>query len=706
MKKPISIILSLVMLSAFASGCKGNSESVDNSSKEESSSISEKQSYEFLYRDIPATKYITPASNFAGGDGSANNPYQISNAAELALLQEKLVWDNENLKDEYKSACYVLVDDISVNDTTGFENWETTAPEFSWTPIGLGEISGFRGVLDGKGHTISGLYINTNCGTVDDYSNDSYGLFDTVEGTVKNVNIDKSYFAVSGNTCSVGSIAGTLTDEATIENCSSSATLFGYDTTCGGLVGSAQGGIDTSLLDENEEREEKYSQVSDCLFTGIIKQVKDNTSSYLGGIVGYSEGTVENCVNKGEISFTANNIDSAGGIIARVSGGSVSDCKNEGKLFCETTEEEALAVAGGIVGNVFVSATGSEKYMSRGATITKCENNGIVEAQLYAGGIAGQVSNDHNDYCVTVSESINNGTVSAKEYTGGIIGHLNCVGENESAESIVVESCENKADLSNGTVGGIIANFMSQNGDVKIKNCINSGNLKADGQNCAGIIAYWIMNSKPSESKIIVDSCKNTGNIVTALNGGGIISYMDMPVCLEMGESVEISITNCNNSGSVSTDAINAYIGGVLGNWGMENIQTVIDNCTNSGTLSITAEANNIDEDDDKIMTISRIAGGIVGRVGPGLLLTTDSDKTDNKNVQSSDAVLKIVNSKSTGKLEVVNENAEHYKNWFGGIIGNTSGEDGFSVFVENCSYSGFERGLGNDDLNDLGTKN
>lgn len=700
MKKILSLILALLLFVSVLTGC-GNKATENESTSDQA----ENTGYEYLFRDLPEAKYITSATEFAGGDGTESNPYQISNVSELVFLHDKIVLDEENLKDEYRNAYYVLTSDISLNDVTSFENWENIAPEYSWLPIGFGTLSGFTGVFDGKGYTISGLYINTNCGTVDEYSNDSYGLFDTVDGTVKNIIIDKSYFAVSGNHCTVGSIAGALTDEAVIENCSSSATLYGYDTTCGGIVGSASGGVDTGMVDEDEEREVKYSRISECLFEGTITQIRDGADYYLGGIVGGSNGIIENCTNKGTISFTASNIDSVGGISGLVGEGTISGCKNEGTLNCETTDEEELAIAGGIVGKIFVSATGSEKYMSRGATISKCENAGTVQGQMYAGGIAGQVSNDHNDYYVTISECINNGEVTSKDYTGGIIGHMNCLGDNENGESIVVENCENKADLTTGKVGGIISSFMSETGDVEITGCKNSGNLVSDDQHCAGIIAYWLMNSKPEESNVTVVNCVNTGNIASALNAGGIISYMDMPVCLDMGKNVEISITNCANDGTVTTSTTNGYIGGIIANWGMADINTVIDNCTNNGTLSITASADGMTDEEAEVMTISRIAGGIVGRIGSGLLLTTDSDETDDKNVQSKNAVLTITNCKNTGSLDVVNKDSKDYKNWFGGIIGNTCAEDGYSFFVENCTYSGFERGLGNEDLPDVGTK-
>ncbi len=706
MKKAFTFLLVFILLVSFMTGCKGekipenepaNNEAATN---EAAANQTEQPLYEYVFRDLPEAKYITAASDFAGGDGSESSPYQISNAAELALLHEKLVWDDENRESEYQKGYYILTEDIILNDPANFDSWKTSAPEYAWLPIGYDTVE-FKGVFDGQGHTISGLYINTNCGTAEDYSTSNYGLFDTVNGTVKNVTIDNSYFAVSGNPCGVGSIAGLLLDEAVVENCSSSATLRSYDTSCGGIVGKAYGGVDI-VGDE----EIKYSEISGCSFDGTITQARDDAMNHIGGIIGDCDGNVDACVNHGTISFAAGNVDSVGGIAGFVTEGTISACQNDGKLLCEISDEEALAIAGGIAGKVFVSATGSEKGMSRGVAILGCKNEGTVEAQKYAGGIAGQVSNDRNDYSVKVSECINNGTVSAKDYTGGIIGHMNCIGDNENGDSIVIERCENKADLSKGTVGGIVASFMSERGNVTIKDCSNTGALTADGQHCGGIVAYWIMNSRPDRSKIVVDGCTNAGNLSTVLNAGGIISFMNMPVCLELGDQIEITVANCNNSGNITTDSVNGYIGGVLGSWGMANISTSMDNCTNSGTLAITAAADSMTADDAEIITVSRIAGGIVGRVGSGLLLTTDSDQAKAQNVQAENAVLKITNSKNTGKIEVVNADAAYYKNWFGGIIGNTCGEDGFSVFVENCTYTGFERGLGNEDLPDVGTKN
>ena len=56
---------------------------------------------------------IAPATAFAGGNGTEGNPYRISNAAELALLQAKLA-DGAQAANYYNKS-YVLTADIVLN---------------------------------------------------------------------------------------------------------------------------------------------------------------------------------------------------------------------------------------------------------------------------------------------------------------------------------------------------------------------------------------------------------------------------------------------------------------------------------------------------------------------------------------------------------------------------------------------------------------
>ena len=159
MKRALAILLVVMLLVTALAGCGNNSNSGTN--HETSNNQTENTDYEYLFRDLPEAKYITPATAFAGGDGTEANPYQISTAAELALLQEKIVAEWEEFRQDCAEAYYILTADIALNDTSDFDNWENEAPEYSWMPIGSDTIT-FKGVFDGNGHTVSGLYINTN----------------------------------------------------------------------------------------------------------------------------------------------------------------------------------------------------------------------------------------------------------------------------------------------------------------------------------------------------------------------------------------------------------------------------------------------------------------------------------------------------------------------------------------------------------------
>ena len=91
------------------------------------------------------------ATAFAGGSGTAEDPYQIANGAQLARFAA-IVNGTLDGTQQNTAACGKLTADIVLNNTTGWESWETTAPTNSWTPIGS-NIHQFTGTLDGDGHS-------------------------------------------------------------------------------------------------------------------------------------------------------------------------------------------------------------------------------------------------------------------------------------------------------------------------------------------------------------------------------------------------------------------------------------------------------------------------------------------------------------------------------------------------------------------------
>lgn len=687
MKKIISVLLAAAMFLSFAA-C--GDESKGNSSNE-GSSVEPTTAY--VMRDLPETKQLEPADSFAGGTGTESDPYQISSAAELAYMSELLADDEESYKNTYFSAYYVLTSDITLNDTANFESWAQEAPEYSWTPIAC-KLTNFGGVFDGNGHTVSGMYINTDSMLEESTSCRNYGLFGKISGTVKNLIIDKSYICVSGNsgTTYMGGIAGN-SYESKIENCTSNAVIDCLGGVAGGIIGSNDG------------------EIKDCIFEGTITHTGENrTSVFLGGISG-SGGNITNCVNRGTISGG----ETSGGITG--SGGRIYYCSNEGYVLDGET-------AGGITGKVHVAGTDME-IENPEVVIEYCSNQGKVEAAVNGGGIVGSLGNSEADVSIIISNCSNEGYdnltgVLGEGQLGGIIGEIMIGRTNKT----VIENCTNYADITGkDKIGGIIASFtgeiLHQSGEVIITNCKNLGDITAtEGSiGCGGIISYIMLDGDEIDLQMNIENCVNEGTVKSTACAGGVIGN----TCALFGELADsdiskdscINVVGCKNSGDVVISSDNQLVGGIAANWAICGIQSMFDSCTNEGMLRI----ENSQPGDDvyelrKTMTFARVAGGIIGRVGSFPMLTVDNDDSKEKFIQAKNAKIVIKKCSNIGELDVnvdeefVNKYGEQvYTNYFGGIIGNHCGEKDYSVFAEGCSYSNFDRGLGNKEYEDLGSK-
>lgn len=134
-------------------------------------------------------KSITPTQ--PKGEGTAENPYQIGNRAELywfaGLVNGTLTGVKKNI-----SANAKLMNNITVNEGVLDANKDLVSGKdfIPWTPIGTSDDDAYTGTFDGKGYTISGLYF--------DHPDADYyvGLFGYigVGGKISNVGVLDSYF--------------------------------------------------------------------------------------------------------------------------------------------------------------------------------------------------------------------------------------------------------------------------------------------------------------------------------------------------------------------------------------------------------------------------------------------------------------------------------------------------------------------------------
>ncbi|MFI3176660.1 MAG: hypothetical protein R3Y67_04095, partial [Eubacteriales bacterium] len=234
------------------------------------------------------------ASLFGGGDGSAANPYLISNLTHLNNLSAHL--------SEVNGRHFKQTNNITI---TG-----------GYNPIGSAYNTAFTGTYNGNGYTISGSINNEGASNI--------GVFGYIgsSGTVKNLTTN---LAVTGND-NVGGIAGA--NDGTIESCYNIGSITAIDGTVGGIAGT-------------NNRTIQY-----CYNKGTI------TGATTGGIAGkngYStaeecSGSILHCYNTGTINGT----DDAGGIAGSVDEGTtIQYCYNIGEY-----EIDVKTGSGSIVGMI------------------------------------------------------------------------------------------------------------------------------------------------------------------------------------------------------------------------------------------------------------------------------------------------------------------------------------------------------------------
>ena len=225
------------------------------------------------------------------GDGSQANPYQIATS-------DNLVWFAEHVNSGNTSACAKLTADITVNagvlDSNGNLNGGTFT---SWTPIGGQNGRDYSGEFDGNGHTISGLYFNSD-------SRDNVGLFGKTANNacIHDLGISDSYFC--GNSWVAG-ICGNFAS-GRIENCWNGATVIANSSQSGW---SCAGGIAASCWTD--------ASVRGCYNIGKVS-VESSDKSQCGGICGTVakntnvDYSVSNCVSlegKCDMAYNLYNAD-------------------------------------------------------------------------------------------------------------------------------------------------------------------------------------------------------------------------------------------------------------------------------------------------------------------------------------------------------------------------------------------------------------
>ena len=356
------------------------------------------------------------ATLFAGGTGTAEDPWQISTAEQLYRIHDDL------------TAHYILIADI---DLSAYENWTpigafqslSDAPEDAEVPH---PDYAFTGTFNGDGHTISNLTVSSDAPM-------GAGLFGCAAGTengaayirnftLKNVNVSGFYLVggavglqfmncpvsdihlVGENTLTgmqgIGGIVGTGFD--LISNCSATADIVvqGDDGACAGLIA---GGTTMSSVKNCEVTGGKITaegnatwgfgalcgapwgaaEITDCKVSGTVITVSGENNRLVGGLVGFggtydptAPAQITGCTVEDVTIIVSETTDSVGGLIGAgkemmegsevMSSFKISDCIVSGSITGSGNNVDA--VVGDPACAVSVDCEGGMTFSSAQAT--------------------------------------------------------------------------------------------------------------------------------------------------------------------------------------------------------------------------------------------------------------------------------------------------------------------------------------------------
>ena len=385
--KFLSLILALLLILSVFSGCGSKetvsaSGSVADSVTDGSASDNENEANADAESSDSSSEGTDGDMLFAGGSGSAEDPWKIATAEQLDRIRDDL------------TAHYILIDDI---DLSGYENWmpigtfqpRSDAPEDAEVPH---PDYAFTGTFDGAGHTISNLTISCEapmgaglfgCASGTESNAASIGHF-----TLKDVNVS-GFYLVGGAVglqfmnCPVsdihlegdnkltgmqgiGGIVGTGFD--LISDCSATADVIvsGDDGACAGLIagGTTMSSIKNCQVTGGSITAEGNAtwgfgalcgapwgaaEITDCKVSGTVITVNGENNRLVGGLVGFggtydpeAPAQITGCTVEDVTITVSETTDSVGGLIGagkemmegsdQMSSFIISDCAVSGSI--------------------------------------------------------------------------------------------------------------------------------------------------------------------------------------------------------------------------------------------------------------------------------------------------------------------------------------------------------------------------------------
>lgn len=227
---------------------------------------------------------------FAGGSGTAQDPWQIATAQQLVAFSASV---NGGGQGGYAGQSIVLTADIDLSGT-------------DWVPIGnMDDMEGyttmFLGSFNGQGHTISNLNFKTDafiCGA---------GLFGINVGEIKNIRMENALVSCTDSSSqAIAAVVGY--NMGTVEGCALEGADIAGNACVGGLIGGNMGSVSGCAV-----KDVTVTLLGDNDFSAALVQcdIAECGGLVIGGGFG---GSIDNCAASGTVQAQGNEPVGMGGI--------------------------------------------------------------------------------------------------------------------------------------------------------------------------------------------------------------------------------------------------------------------------------------------------------------------------------------------------------------------------------------------------------
>ena len=436
------------------------------------------------------------------GDGSQETPYKLSTADHLKALAEVV-----NAGTDFSGTYFELTRDIDLSSVCG----EGIG---SWTPIG-NRVS-FGGIFDGKEFEISNLYINEKLETSGTIYEGLFGRISGKDSKITNL-----------------TVSGTVTADFPA----------GGDYSVAGIVGYNNLGLVDNCVNK-----------CDVTYNGAGR-------SDVGGIAGYSCGTITNSCNGGSIEGSNKN---AGGIVGKsvtsISTATVENCFNIGKVSSKKTDS-----IGGIVGVAGNSPSDDPSCIKNCYNIAQVSGpTGSTDSSSDVGGIVGRVNSESVEigHCYNIGEVItgsNVGEVITGSNVGGIVGYVN-------SESVEIGHCyylDSKATTGIGNETDpetVVSKTEADFNSGEVAYLLQEGQTPDEETEVKPQIWYQQLTAAPKDKYPVLTGDENTVvlQITYILNGSETEAYLNPVGTIHVDEGDRVKLNDVEvtlpNGGEIDKD--------------------------------------------------------------------------------------------------------------------------------------------------------